>query len=74
MHSEHILKERSDAQNVVSRFPCGMQPFYTTLNIHRARGPMDAIGPSAPQAQVPTGILESAAQVPIPIPTAQKGA
>ena len=23
MHSEHILKERSDAQNVVSRFPCG---------------------------------------------------
>ena len=30
MHSEHILKERSDAQNVVSRFPCGMQPFYTT--------------------------------------------
>ena len=31
MHSEHILKERSDAQNVVSRFPCGVQPFYTTL-------------------------------------------
>ena len=25
----------------------------------RARGPMDAICPSAPQAQVPTGILES---------------
>ena len=23
IHSEHILKERSDAQNVVSRFPCG---------------------------------------------------
>ena len=31
MHSEHILKERSDAQNVVSRFPYGAQPFYTTL-------------------------------------------
>ena len=74
MHSEHILKERSDAQNVVSRFPCGVQPCYTTLGIHRARGPMDAIGPSAPQAQAPSGILESAAQVPIPIPTAPKGA
>ena len=35
---------------------------------------MDAIGPSAPQAQAPSGILESAAQVPIPIPTAPKGA
>ena len=23
MHSEHILKEQSDAQNVVSRFPSG---------------------------------------------------
>ena len=74
MHSEHDLQERSDAQNVVSRFPCGMQPFYTTLNIHRARGPMDAIGPSAPQAQAPTGIPKSTAQVPIPIPTAPKGA
>ena len=31
---------------------------------------MDAIGPSAPQAQAPSGILESTAQVPIPIPTA----
>ena len=31
---------------------------------------MDAIGPSAPQAQAPSGILESADQVPIPIPTA----
>ena len=51
-----------------------MQPFYTTLGIHRARSPMGAIGPSAPQAQVPTGILESAAQVPVPIPTAPKGA
>ena len=36
MHSEHILKERSDAQNVVSRFPCGMQPFYTTRGASRA--------------------------------------
>ena len=35
MHSEHILKERSDAQNVVSRFPCGG----TTLlhNLRRSR-------------------------------------
>ena len=31
MHSEHDLKERSDAQIIVSRFPCGAQPFYTTL-------------------------------------------
>ena len=31
---------------------------------------MDAICPSAPQAQAPSGILESTAQVPIPIPTA----
>lgn len=30
---------------------------------------MDAIGPSAPQAQAPTGILESTAQVPVPDPT-----
>ena len=29
---------------------------------------MDAIGPSAPQAQAPSGILESTA--PVPIPTA----
>ena len=29
---------------------------------------MDAIGPSAPQAQATTGILESTAQIPIPIP------
>ena len=37
---------------------------------------MDAIGPSAPEAQAPSGILESTAQapVPIPIPTAPKGA
>ena len=37
MHSEHILKERSDAQNVVSRFPCGD----TTLrqNLRRSRAP-----------------------------------
>ena len=34
---------------------------------------MDAICPSAPQAQAPTGILESTAQVPVPIPTAPKG-
>ena len=34
----------------------------------RARGPMDAICPSAPQAQAPTGILEST----VPIPTAPK--
>ena len=31
MHSEHDLKERSDAQIIVSHFPCGAQPFYTTL-------------------------------------------
>ena len=31
---------------------------------------MDAIRPSAPQAQAPSGILESTAQVPVPIPTA----
>ena len=31
---------------------------------------MDAICPSAPQAQAPSGILESTAQVPVPIPTA----
>ena len=37
MHSEHILKERSDAQNVVSRFPCGVQPFYTTLGTEGQR-------------------------------------
>ena len=37
MHSEHILKERSDAQNVVSRFPCGAQPFYTTLGTEGQR-------------------------------------
>ena len=30
---------------------------------------MDAICPSAPQAQAPSGILESTAQVPVPIPT-----
>ena len=38
MHSEHILKERSDAQNVVSRFPCGD----TTLlhNPRRSRAPL----------------------------------
>ena len=30
---------------------------------------MDAIGPSAPQAQATTGILESTAQIPIPTPT-----
>ena len=35
---------------------------------------MDAIRPSAPQAQAPTGIRESTAQVPVPIPTAPKGA
>ena len=29
---------------------------------------MDAICPSAPQAQAPSGILESTAQVPVPIP------
>ena len=29
---------------------------------------MDAICPSAPQAQAPSGILESTAPVPIPIP------
>ena len=33
---------------------------------------MDAIRPSAPQAQAPSGILEST--VPVPIPTAPKGA
>jgi len=32
MHSEHILKERSDAQNVVSRFPCG-----DTILLHNLR-------------------------------------
>ena len=31
---------------------------------------MDAICPSAPQAQAPSGILESTAQIPVPIPTA----
>ena len=31
---------------------------------------MDAICPSAPQAQAPSGILESTAQVLVPIPTA----
>ncbi len=35
---------------------------------------MDAIRSSAPQAQAPSGILESTAQVPVPIPTAPKGA
>ena len=35
---------------------------------------MDAIRPSAPQAQAPSGILESTAQAPVPIPTAPKGA
>ena len=44
MHSEHILKERSDAQNVVSRFPCGVQPFYTTLGAQGQR-PGGAINP-----------------------------
>ena len=44
MHSEHILKERSDAQNVVSRFPCGVQPFYRTLGTKGQR-PGDAINP-----------------------------
>ena len=44
MHSEHILKERSDAQNVVSRFPCGVQPFYTTLGTKGQR-PGNAINP-----------------------------
>ena len=33
---------------------------------------MDTICPSAPQAQAPTGILESTAQV--PVPTAPKDA
>ena len=31
---------------------------------------MDAMCPSAPQAQAPSGILESTAPVPVPIPTA----
>ena len=31
---------------------------------------MDAIRPSAPQVQAPTGIPASAAQAPVPIPTA----
>ena len=31
---------------------------------------MDAIRPSAPQAQAPSGIPESTALIPIPIPTA----
>ena len=35
---------------------------------------MDAIGPSAPQAQAPSGILEITAQIPVPIPTAPQGA
>ena len=35
---------------------------------------MDAIRPTAPQAQAPSGILESTAPVPVPIPTAPKGA
>jgi transposase len=35
---------------------------------------MDAIRPSAPQAQAPSGILESTAPIPVPIPTAPKRA
>ena len=33
---------------------------------------MDAIRPSAPQAQAPSGIQESTAPIPIPIPAAPK--
>ena len=33
---------------------------------------MDVICPSAPQAQAPSGIPASTAQIPIPIPTAPK--
>ena len=41
IHSEHILKERSDAQNVVSRFPCG--------NTTRRRQAATTFGPEARQ-------------------------
>ena len=41
MHSEHILKERSDAQNVVSRFPCG--------DITRRRQAATTFGPEGRQ-------------------------
>ena len=48
MHSEHILKERSDAQNVVSRFPYGMQPFYTTCGVSRHHHPLNLLNPLNP--------------------------
>ena len=39
MHSEHILKEQSDAQNVVSRFPSGDITLLYNLRGQRPRQP-----------------------------------
>ena len=46
--SEHILKERSDAQNIVSRFPCG-----DTTCRHQAA---ITLGPKARQPSRPQGV------------------
>ena len=59
MHSEHISKERSDAQNVVSRFPCGMhnpstqpaaepRPFFIICGVSRHHHPLNLLNPLNP--------------------------
>ena len=45
MHSEHILKERSDAQNVVSRFPCGDTTLLHNLRRSRYHHPLNPLNP-----------------------------